>query len=156
VFSLLSPAANALCRVFHLLNYVIPEVLPAWLVGSASASGKSVLEPADIGSVGHQGSLQQLLAEGPPGYQNLTTQTQYSTLLLQFGRGQQQKDHAVTLLPLPSLKWGGEWNKKDKKLMCRDKGSLTEQRTKRTVTRTVLITWKTIHFKLCNTFKHIV
>jgi len=34
--------------------------------------------------------------------------------MLQFGHGQQQKGHAVALLPLPPLGWGGEWKEKGK------------------------------------------
>jgi len=36
---------------FFLLNYVIPEALPPSLMGSALASGGSILEPASIGSI---------------------------------------------------------------------------------------------------------
>jgi len=39
------------------MKYVITEVLPLSLIGLALASGKSVLEPAGIGSVGHRGSF---------------------------------------------------------------------------------------------------
>jgi len=49
-----------------LLNYVIPKVLPLSLMGSALASGGSVLEPAGTGSVGHGGSFWQLLTEATP------------------------------------------------------------------------------------------
>jgi len=49
-----------------LLNYVIPEALPASLMGSALASSGSVLEPADTGFVGHRGSFWQLLTEATP------------------------------------------------------------------------------------------
>jgi len=46
--------------------------------------------------------------------------------------------HAVALLPLPH--WGGEENgKKKAKLVGWDKGSLTEQQRKRTVTTIILI-----------------
>ena len=56
MFSLLSPAA--VVEVFSpLLKSVIPAVLPLSLMGSALASGGSVLEPAGIGSVGHGGSF---------------------------------------------------------------------------------------------------
>jgi len=41
-------------------------VLPPLLMGSALASGVSVLEPAGIESVGHRGSLYQLLTEATP------------------------------------------------------------------------------------------
>jgi len=50
------------------------------------------------------------------------------------------------LLYRPSPHWDGEENgKKKAKLMGRDKGSLTEQHTKQTVTTTILIrkTYKT-------------
>jgi len=40
-----------------LLTYFIPEVLPQSLIGLTLASAGSVLEPADIGSVGHRGSF---------------------------------------------------------------------------------------------------
>ena len=39
------------------LEYVITEALPPLLVGLALASGRSVVEPAGIGSVGHRGSF---------------------------------------------------------------------------------------------------
>jgi len=48
---------------FPLLNYVITEVLPPSLTGSALASGSSVMEPAGTGSIRHRGSFQQLLTE---------------------------------------------------------------------------------------------
>jgi len=51
---------------FPLLNYVIPEVLPLSLMGSALASGGSVLEPAGTGSVGRGGSFWQLPTEATP------------------------------------------------------------------------------------------
>lgn len=35
-------------------------------MGLALASGGSILEPADIGSIRHRGSFQQLLAEATP------------------------------------------------------------------------------------------
>ena len=50
------------------------------LIGSALASGGSVLEPAGIGSIRHRGSFWDLLTEATPvapRYQNLATQTQY-------------------------------------------------------------------------------
>jgi len=40
-----------------LLKYVITEVLPPSLKGSASASSGSFLELAGVGSVGHRGSF---------------------------------------------------------------------------------------------------
>ena len=40
---------------FPLLEYVITEVLPPSLMGSALARGGSILEPAGIGSIGHGG-----------------------------------------------------------------------------------------------------
>jgi len=49
-----------------LLNCVIPEVLPPLLMGSASASSRSVLEAAGIGSIGHGESFWQLLTEDTP------------------------------------------------------------------------------------------
>jgi len=55
-----------LCRVFPLLHCVIPEVLPPSLMGSALASGGSVLELSGTGSVGHRGSFWQLLTEATP------------------------------------------------------------------------------------------
>ncbi|KAM9590481.1 uncharacterized protein ACIBXB_005737 [Morphnus guianensis] len=51
---------------FFLLKNVITEALPLSLIGSALAGGRSVLEPAGIGSVRHRGSLQQLLTEATP------------------------------------------------------------------------------------------
>jgi len=51
---------------FSLLKYVITEVLPPSPMGSALASSRSVLEPAGIGSIGHQGSFQHLLTEATP------------------------------------------------------------------------------------------
>jgi len=58
---------NAVKEVFSsFLKYVIPEALPPSLVGSALASCRSVLEPADFGSIGHRGSFQQLLKEATP------------------------------------------------------------------------------------------
>jgi len=42
-------------------NYVIPEVLPPLLMGSAVASRRSVLELAGTGSVRHRGSFWHLL-----------------------------------------------------------------------------------------------
>jgi len=47
-------------------------------VGSALASGRSVLEPAGVGSFGHRGSFWQLLTEATaaaPCYQNFAMQT---------------------------------------------------------------------------------
>ncbi|XP_074683769.1 LYR motif-containing protein 4 isoform X1 [Strix aluco] len=56
IFSIFFPAAIAGAQQFFpLLKYVIPEVLPPLLMGSALASDGSVLEPAGIGSVGHGG-----------------------------------------------------------------------------------------------------
>ena len=42
---------------FPLLKYVLPEALPPLLMGSDLASGRSVLEPAGIGSVRHRRSF---------------------------------------------------------------------------------------------------
>jgi len=56
----------ATAAFFPILNYVIPEVLPPSLMGSALASGRSVLELADIGSVGYRDSFRQLLREAIP------------------------------------------------------------------------------------------
>jgi len=39
------------------------------------------------------------------------------------------KGHVVALSPLPLLEWGGECKEKGKKIMGRDKGSLTEEQT---------------------------
>jgi len=44
------------------------------------------------------------------------------------------KGHVFALSPLSPLGWGGEWKEKGKKLMDQDKGCLTEQQTKQTVT----------------------
>jgi len=55
------------------------------------------------------------------------------------------KGHTVTLSPFPPRGWRGEWKETGKKLVGWDKGSLTEQQTKRTVTATIQIrrTYKT-------------
>jgi len=50
--------------------------------------------------------------------------------LLQFGRGQQQRAMQSLCRPCPSMGWGGEWKEKGKKLVGRDKGSLTKQQMK--------------------------
>jgi len=58
IFSLLPLATIALLQVgffFTLLKYVITEALPPSLMGLALASGGSVLDPADTGSIGHRG-----------------------------------------------------------------------------------------------------
>ncbi|KAM6059669.1 uncharacterized protein LJ206_014270 isoform 2-T2 [Theristicus caerulescens] len=49
-----------------LLKYVIAEALPPSLMGSALASGESVLELAGTGSVGHGGSFWHHLTEATP------------------------------------------------------------------------------------------
>jgi len=54
-FSLLT--AISLQFFLPLLKYVITEALPPSLVGLASASGESILEPAGIGSLRHGGSF---------------------------------------------------------------------------------------------------
>jgi len=59
--------------------------------------------------------------------------------LLLFGCGRQQKGHAAALLPLPSLGWGRKCKENRQKLVGWDKGSLTEQQTKGTVTTTIPI-----------------
>ena len=82
---LLTPLCHCNCyspeTSFPFLKYVILEVLPLWLMGSALASSGSVLEPTGIDFIGHGGSFQQLLTEAMPmpphRYQNLATQTQY-------------------------------------------------------------------------------
>jgi len=51
---------------FPLLRYVIPEVLPPSLMGSALANSGSLMEPAGISFIRHRGSFQQLLAESTP------------------------------------------------------------------------------------------
>jgi len=62
--------------------------------------------------------------------------------LLSFGLGWQPR--STRSLSHPSPRWGGEENgKKKAKLVGRDKGNLTEQQTKWTVTTTILI--KRIH-----------
>jgi len=53
-----------------------------------------------------------------------------------FGYGWQQK-RLVAAPPLPGC--GGEWKETGRKLVGRDKGSLTEQQTKGTVTATIQI-----------------
>ena len=58
--------------------------------------------------------------------------------MFHFRSGQQQKDHVVTLSPLPHC--GGEENgKKKAKLVGGNKDSLTEQQTKQTLTTITLI-----------------
>jgi len=52
-----SHSAIAVILGFFPSLYVITEVLPLSLMGSALASSGSVLEPAGIGSVGHRGSF---------------------------------------------------------------------------------------------------
>jgi len=54
------------CVFFPLLKYLISEVLPLSLIGSASVSSGSILELADIGSIRHGGSFWQLLTEATP------------------------------------------------------------------------------------------
>jgi len=49
------------------------------------------------------------------------------------------KDNAMALLPLLPLGWGEEWKEKGKKLMDRDKGSITQQQRKQTATTKKLI-----------------
>jgi len=44
---------------------------------------------------------------------------------------------SATRLPLPLLGCGGEWEETGRKLVGRDKGSLTEQQTKGTGTTTI-------------------
>jgi len=56
----------AVLGFFHLLKYVIPEALPPSLIGSALASGGSVLEPAGTGCIRHGGSFSHLLTEATP------------------------------------------------------------------------------------------
>jgi len=67
---ILTPLSSCCCVVwgffFALLNYVIPEVLPPSLMGSALASSGLVLEPAGASSIGHRGSFWQLLTEATP------------------------------------------------------------------------------------------
>ena len=62
-------------QLFFLIKYVITEVLPLSLIGSALAGGGSVSEPASIGSVRHRGSFQQLLIEATPVTPPPTTKT---------------------------------------------------------------------------------
>lgn len=55
------------------------------LVGTALVSGRSILEPAGIGSLGLEGSYTQLLTEVSPvvpsyHYQKLVTQTHYTSV----------------------------------------------------------------------------
>lgn len=103
----LTCSPSSLTAVVHsafptLLNkYIMPEVLPLWVVdipltGLGLASSKSILGLAGIDSVGHAGGLWQLLRSPPlelPPDQNFTTQTQYT------GRGAQH-------LSLPFLSSG--------------------------------------------------
>jgi len=49
-----------------LLKDVIIEALPLLLMGSALASGGSILKLADIGSVRHRGSFWHVLSEATP------------------------------------------------------------------------------------------
>ena len=67
IFSLLCPAAKCCyAGFFRLLKYIIPEVLPLSLMGSALASGRANLEPSGTGSMGPGGSFWQLLARDTP------------------------------------------------------------------------------------------
>jgi len=47
-----------------------------------------------------------------------------------FGPWLATKNHVVALSSLSLLGWGGKWKEKGKKLLSKDKGSLTEQQTK--------------------------
>lgn len=67
-----------LCKLFALLNSVVPEVLLLSLMDSALASSGSLWEAAGIGSVGHRGSFWHLLQEATvvaPTLPALPTQT---------------------------------------------------------------------------------
>jgi len=66
--SLLSPATKMPLRSLFLfvLKRVIAETLSPSPMGSALASGRSVLEPAGTGCVGHGGSFRQLLTGATP------------------------------------------------------------------------------------------
>lgn len=71
---------------FSPLKYIIPEVLPQSLMGSALSCSGTILEPAGIDSVGCRGRFQQLLTEPtpvPPLQQNLAMQSQYKHLAQQ-------------------------------------------------------------------------
>jgi len=76
------PAAVAQQIFPPFLKSVVPLALS--LMGSALASGGSVLELAGIGFIGHGGRFWQLLTEATPAvlcYQNLATQTQCIQIL---------------------------------------------------------------------------
>lgn len=83
ILSLL-PLAAVVQQIFPLLECVIPEALPPSLMGSALASGGSILESAGIGFTGHGGSFQKLLTKASPVVpfsQNPATQRQYNLCL---------------------------------------------------------------------------
>lgn len=62
--SCLAPLSQLLlCRFFSLLNYVIPEGLPPFLMYWALASSSSVLELVGIGFLGHSESFWHLFME---------------------------------------------------------------------------------------------
>ena len=58
--------SQLLCRVLPFLKYLIAEMLPASLTGSALPSGGSVLEPTGTGSVRHGGSFWHLFIADTP------------------------------------------------------------------------------------------
>jgi len=67
------------CSFLPLLKYIITEVLPPLLMGSALASRGYILELAGIGSVRHSGSFWQLLTDTTPVYPLLPTPCKPST-----------------------------------------------------------------------------
>lgn len=63
---LITPLSGCHCTAdFPLLKHIISEVLPPSLTGSVLASSGCILQPAGIGSVGHEGTFWQLLTENP-------------------------------------------------------------------------------------------
>lgn len=84
---IIPPLSICSFRAFSLFKFIFPEALSPSLVGSALARGRSILEPASIGSVEHGSSFCQLLREDTPVvpcYQNLTMQMQYNPFLISF------------------------------------------------------------------------
>jgi len=80
-FSLLSYWKMPLRSIlFFLLKYIIPEALPPALMGSALASGGSILELAGIGFVYRKFPAVSHRSHpcNTPRYQNLAMQTKHS------------------------------------------------------------------------------
>jgi len=72
--NLLSSWSCCCAVTFSLLKYLIPEALPLSLMGLALASGRSVLEPAGVGFIGHgegSSSFSQKPPQQPPATKTL-------------------------------------------------------------------------------------